>query len=101
MKNRMTMWMCPDINMYYDTAHKNVIAEVELPGVSKKDIKLETGEEGFCLEARRDDLRFDSCYNFSERTEPKKVHAEFRNGLLKLIAPISKASLHARRITVE
>lgn len=101
MEKRMDMWMCPDVCMYTDDKHQNLIAEVELPGVSKKDIKLETGTDGFCIEAARNGVRYDSCYHFEERAEPKKVHAEFKNGLLKLTAPISRTSLHARRIALQ
>lgn len=101
MKKRMDMWMCLDVCMYPDAKHQNLIAEVELPGVRKKDIKLETGEDGFCIEAKRDNLRYDSCYHFTEKTMPEKIHAEFRNGLLKLTAPISRTAMHARRIALE
>ncbi len=52
------------------------------------------------MEARKGSVRFDSCYNFDDRIEPKKTHAEFNNGLLKVIAPISKTALHARKVNI-
>ncbi|MFZ5801405.1 MAG: Hsp20/alpha crystallin family protein [Candidatus Omnitrophota bacterium] len=100
MKNRLLMWACPDVAIYQDERERNVIAEVELPGVSKKDITLDAGEAGFCITAQRDDARFDSCYWFDERVETGKIQAHFDNGLLRLTAPISRRELHQRRINV-
>lgn len=100
MKTRLSMLGCPDVGIYHDQMDKNVIAEVGLPGIRKKDIRLEAGDEGFCLKAERDDVMYDSCYRFDNRVDTKRIRARLDNGLLKLTAPIDKRELHARRINI-
>lgn len=96
----MGMWACPGISIYHDAKDRTVIAEVELPGIRKKDIMLEAGREGFCVKAKRDDVTYDSCFHFEDRVYPARVHAEFDNGLLRVTAPIDREELRAKRVTI-
>jgi len=100
MKSRTAILGCPDVCIYHDEEDEHVIAEVGLPGIKKKDITLEAGDEGFCLKAKRDDVVYDSCYRFEDRIETKKIRADFDNGLLKLSVPIDRRQWQARRISL-
>jgi HSP20 family molecular chaperone IbpA len=61
---------------------------VELPGVYKKDIESEAMENGFCVRAPRDDIKFSGCWALPHKTEPAKTTATFSNGLLKVSIPL-------------
>jgi len=99
MKNNWNMMSsCPDVCIYHDARDENVIAEVGLPGLKKKEITLEAGEEGFCLKARKNQAVYDSCYRFDSRVDSNRIRAKFDNGLLELRAPIDRRQLHARQI---
>lgn len=86
--------------MYHDEKERSLVAEVGLPGLSKKDIEVEAGEEGFCVKAKKAKISYDSCFCFDERVMPDKVHAQFENGLLTLRAPINQKTLRARRVSI-
>lgn len=98
---------------------KEYLLEVELPGLSEKDIevKIEKGnltisskkeesreekdkEEGYVRKERR---RFSFCRSFSlpENTDADKVSATFKNGLLNVTipkAPEAKAKMIEVRV---
>lgn len=97
----LEIWECPTVSMYHDDSDENLITEIELPGVKKNDLTIESGEEGFCIKAKKENVRYDSCYHFSHRVIPEKTRAEFINGLLKLRAPLRREALRARKIAVQ
>lgn len=100
MDKKMEMWGCLEANIYHDEKGRNLIAEVGLPGVDKKDIKLEAGEDGFCVKAERGKINYDSCFCFDERVMADKTKAEFENGLLTMRAPINQQTMRAHKISI-
>jgi len=99
-QEKMKFRVCPSVDMHYSDDGNSITTEIDLAGVKKKDISLESGKAGFCLKANKEDLIFDSCYRFCEEIDAEKINAEFRNGMLRITAPVEKSFLHARKISV-
>ncbi len=81
----------------HDEKEGNLLIEVQLPGIDKKDISLEMRGDSFCVSAHRDQTEYSGCFVLSHRVEPEKAKAKYENGLLSIAAPIkdweSKVSL--------
>ncbi|MGZ4904652.1 MAG: Hsp20/alpha crystallin family protein [Halobacteriota archaeon] len=82
------IFVAPDAFLYHD--EQNYVIEVELPGVDKKDIKLEAGANGFCLTAPRDDIEYAGCWTLTHTINPERAAATFENGLLKVTIPLTE-----------
>jgi len=63
--------------------------ELELPGVDKKDIKLDMRKDSFCVSAPRGtDTEYSGCYMLAHEIAPEKAEAKYESGLLRIFAPI-------------
>ncbi|MGQ9646637.1 MAG: Hsp20/alpha crystallin family protein [Thermodesulfobacteriota bacterium] len=63
--------------------------ELELPGVDKKDIKLDMRKDSFCVSALRGtDTEYSGCYMLAHEIIPVKAEAQYESGLLRVFAPI-------------
>jgi HSP20 family molecular chaperone IbpA len=80
--------VAPDAVFYHDTETYTIV--VELPGVHKKDIEFEAMENGFCVTAPRDDIKYSGCWVLTHKTVPAKAMATFSNGLLKVTIPLAE-----------
>ncbi len=90
----------PTVCAYHDEKDENLIVEVELPGVKKKDLKLEMTEDGFCATGERDDFCYQACYNFLHEIDANKTKAKFDSGLLIITVPFEKPE-KPREIAIE
>ena len=64
--------------------------ELELPGVDKKDIKLDMRKDSFCVSAPRGtDTEYSGCYMLAHEIVPEKTEAKYESGLLRIFTPIS------------
>jgi HSP20 family molecular chaperone IbpA len=88
--------------------------EIAVPGIESKDLDIEVTPEDLLVkgeirhEHREDKGKVHVCefqsgtlfrsIHFPKKIEPEKVAAEFKNGLLKIKAPIAEA---ARKVKVE
>ncbi len=86
-KKEKTM-VIPTVCAYHDEKDENLIIEVELPGVKKKDVKLDMTEEGFCATGERADSIYQACYRFLH--EITLDEAKFDSGLLAITVPFQK-----------
>jgi HSP20 family protein len=100
MKTREEVWLQPDICMCHDDRDENLIAEVTLPGAKKRDVRVDIGDEGFCVEAKAENLRYDSCFPFLHRVDISKAKANYSDGLLKMTVPFDTKGLHKRRLEI-
>jgi HSP20 family protein len=82
------IFVAPNAFFYHDA--KNYTIVVELSGADKKDIKVEAGENGFCLTAPRGDIEYAGCWALSHAIKPQGATATFKNGLLKVTVPIAE-----------
>jgi len=73
-----------------DDKGENYIVEVELPGVSKKNIELAMQEDLIQVRAERKDLAFLSHLHFPLKVNPKRAEAVFTQGLLAIKVPVKE-----------
>ena len=81
-------FVAPNAFFYHDA--KDYTIDVELPGADKKDIKVEAGENGFCLSAPREDIEYAGCWALSHSINPEGATATFKNGLLRVTIPLAE-----------
>jgi len=63
--------------------------ELEIPGVDKKDIKLDMRSNSFCVSAPRgEDTEYSGCFMLAHEVIPEKTEAKYENGLLRIFSPI-------------
>lgn len=90
----------PTVCAYHDEKDENLIVEVELPGVKKKDLKLQMTENGFCASGERDDFCYEACYNFMHEIDADEAKAKFDSGLLTITVPFHKPA-KPKELTIE
>jgi len=73
-----------------DDKGANYIVQVELPGVSKKDIELAMHEDLVHVRAERKDLAFLGHLHFPLKVNPKRAEAVFTQGLLAIKVPVKE-----------
>ena len=89
----------------------NVIAAIELPGMERKDIQVEISEKHIeVMAVRKNEIeiknnnRYQRSFNASKfyrlfplpaKVDAEKANAEFKNGVLRITAPIIAASIQA------
>jgi HSP20 family molecular chaperone IbpA len=90
----------PTVCAYHDEKDENLIIEVELPGVKKKDVKLNMTDEGFCVTGERADFIYQVCYRFLHEITLDEAKAKFDSGLLSIAVPFQKPA-RPREVTIE
>lgn len=78
---------CPEVSVAHDANDEGLEVTVELPGVNKNDVQLTVSKGGFCVEASRDDVRYEGCFQFAHEVDSDGASAKFDNGLLKIAVP--------------
>jgi HSP20 family molecular chaperone IbpA len=91
----------PTVCAMPDEKNENLHIEVELPGVEKKDIVLSMHEDGFFIQASRDDLEFVGSYAVCCPIDTDKAKAKYNNGLLSIDVPSMKPRERAKKIPVQ
>ncbi len=104
---------------YVDLYEKdnNLIAEIELPGVNKEDIKLSV-EDGYLnisaeKKYEKEDKdkkyrKYERAYSFFQRSlklpdevDESKVKAKYEDGILKVVIPKSKERTKGKYVDIE
>jgi len=73
-----------------DDKGENYIVEIELPGVSKKNIELAMQDDLVQVRAERKDLTFLGHLHFPIKVNTKKAEAVFTQGLLSVRVPVKE-----------
>jgi len=73
-----------------DNKGENYIIEVELPGVSKKDVELSMHDDLVHVKAERKDLTYLGHLHFPLKVNPKRAEAAFSQGLLAIKVPVKE-----------
>ena len=96
-KIRITPCAC----VSHDDRNGRLQIELELPGVDKKDVKLEMRNDSFCLSAPRGkDTEYSGCFMLAHAVMPEKTEAKFDSSLLRIFAPI-KDWEHKVKVSVQ
>ncbi len=91
----------PRVDIYDDK--DNIVIKAEMPGVDKKDIKVDvkdrvltlSGERSADKEVKEDSYyrrertfgRFERSFTLPGEIDPEKIAAEYKDGVLKIVVP--------------
>ena len=64
------------MHMYPDSKYENLLIEVVLPGVEKKDISFKLDEDSFYLVANKESAKYVASYSTCCHVDPKKAVAK-------------------------
>jgi len=73
---------------------------VELPGVEKEDIVLETTEESMCIKVDTDTRRFQKTVALTVAVDPESATAAYNNGILEVTLKAMDKGSKAKRIDI-
>ena len=90
----------PEVCTYASEDGKNLILEIELPGVRKEDILLKMMDGSFSLGAPRDDIEFSVSLTLGCPVKAAEATAKFENGLLTIEAPFNDFNENAVLVKV-
>jgi HSP20 family protein len=85
-----TMMLSPVTCMYPSDDYENLIIEVILPGIEKKDISFKLDEDSFYVVANKGGVKYLDTYSTCCPVDPKKAVAKYSNGVLKVTVPYQK-----------
>ena len=105
---------CPNMESYIKGSELHLRAE--LPGVSPKDVDISVDDIHLCIKGERKPPEvgkdidygfeemsyggFERCFHIPRDADVQKMHAQYDNGLLDIIIPLSKAGKE-RHIPIE
>jgi len=91
----------PEMFACLDDAGENYLLEVELPGVSKKNIELSMHDDLVHVKADRTDVIFLGHLHFPLKVNPKKAEAAFTQGLLTVKVPVKEKRMPPTSIKIK
>jgi HSP20 family molecular chaperone IbpA len=89
-ENREKRLITPMIDVIHNEDDTGLRISVNLAGASKESLKLEMGEEGFCVKGEGDDFRYDTCHMLAHRVRGEEAKAKFESGLLTVHVPFEQ-----------
>ncbi len=91
----------PFTDVIRDDVKNEVIVTVEMPGVEKKDIKLEATENKIEIKAERGDRKYFKRVELDVEIDPRSTRAKYNNGILEAKAKVVKSATRDFKINVE
>jgi HSP20 family protein len=82
-------WLINPVSAIYHDSEKYLI-EAQLPGVKKKDVKVEATEMSFSIKGQKKNVLYSAYYSLAHEVDLKKVEAVFKNGVLSLNLPLKR-----------
>ena len=85
-----TLRLSPVISVFPDDKYENLLIEVILPGVEKKDISFKLTSDSFYVSGKKEGVTYLDSYPTDCPVEPEKATAKYSNGVLKVTVPYQK-----------
>lgn len=85
-----TLRISPVISAYPDDKYQNLLIEVILPGVEKKDVSFKITSDSFYVSGKKEGVTYLDSYSVGCPVEPEKAVAKYLNGVLKVTVPYQK-----------
>jgi HSP20 family molecular chaperone IbpA len=82
-----TLRISPVISAYPDDNYENLLIEVILPGVEKKDISFKITNDSFYVSGKKEGVTYLDSYSICCPVDPEKSVAKYSNGVLKVTVP--------------
>lgn len=105
----------PKIDIYEN--EKNIVAEIEIPGIDPKNIDIEVGETSLKIEAKKEDKKeekqkgyfkkeistgyYKRIINLPDQIIKEKTEAMYTDGILKIVMPKRKQEKKEIKIKVK
>jgi len=112
-KNTDVAWV-PRVDV--NESEKDIVIDVEIPGIDKKDVKVEvkdntlyisgerkserTDDNGGCCVSERHYGKFERSFSLSDAVDAGKIAAKYKDGVLTLTLPKTEKAL-PREIAVD
>lgn len=93
--------LSPVVSTYPDDTYENLIIEVVLPGVEKKDISFKVVEDGFYIKATKEGVEYADSYAVCCPINPEKAIATYSNGILKVTVPYQEPFENAVDVKID
>lgn len=90
----------PNISVNHNDDDTGLEVRVDIAGASKESVDLDVGDEGFCIKAEAEDLRYESCYMLAHEIKREEARARFDSGLLRITVPF-RNTLHGHKVAIE
>jgi HSP20 family protein len=94
----------PFCDVIVDEKAKELILTLEMPGIEKKDINLETTENSVEVKAETETRKYLKKVTLEQEIKPKTAKATYNNGVLEIKAKLEgpvKSAKKGRKIKVE
>ncbi|MDW5551153.1 Hsp20/alpha crystallin family protein [Methanosarcina sp.] len=82
-----TLRLSPVISTYPDDKYENLLIEVLLPGVEKKDVSFKLTSDSFYVSGKKEGVSYLDSYPTDCPVVPEKAVAKYSNGVLKVTVP--------------
>ena len=99
MKNEK-LYIRPEFCLYNSDDDTQLVMEIHLPGVKKKDIDLHMNDDSFTLKAPRGDIEYRISDVLCCAVNSKESKAEYNDGLLIIKTPYKDRYENAVKIKV-
>jgi HSP20 family protein len=91
----------PNMCTFSDETLETLNIQIELPGVSKKDIELRFFEDGFYIVAKKEGTKYMGSYALVCPVQPDKAIAEYTDGLLTVNVPSKEPLEEGVRVKID
>ena len=91
----------PFTDVIVDEKTQEVIVTLEMPGVEKKDIKLETIKDTIEVRAEKEERKYLKKIPLEVEIKPKSAKANYNNGVLEVKAKLKSQINKSTKIKVE
>ncbi len=78
----------PYADVMVDEKNREVIVTAEMPGIDKKDVKVNATEREIEISAETEDRKYHKKVPLETEIDPKKTSAEYNNGILEVRAAL-------------
>lgn len=79
--------LSPVISAFPDDKYENLLIEVILPGVEKKDISFKLTSDSFFVSGKKEGVTYLDSYPTGCPVVPEKAVAKYLNGILRVTVP--------------
>lgn len=91
----------PFTDVITDEKTGEVIVTLEMPGIKKEDIELETGEDFLTVSAESEKRKYHKKVRLDEKIKPDTAKAKYNNGVLEIKAKLQKPLKKGKKIKVD
>jgi len=91
----------PFCDVIVDDKRDELIVTLEMPGVEKKDIEIETTEDVIEVKAEGESRRYHKKVPLEHEIKPETAKASYNNGVLEIKAKLKAPAKRTKKVKVE